>query len=249
MKNLYSSLCENKKQFAVLVDPDKYNSKQLVDLATMAGKTMVSYFFVGGSLLAEDKLDETISVIKDHSNIPVIIFPGDINQINDKADGILLLSLISGRNPDLLIGKHVIAAPYLKKSGLEILPTGYMLIESGRSTTAMYMSNSIPIPADKSDIAVSTAMAGEMLGLRLIYMDGGSGAKEAVPISMIEKVKQNISVPLIVGGGIRTPEEASERLKAGADIIVVGNAIESEKSFTYRRSPKLFIHSDQRTFY
>jgi putative glycerol-1-phosphate prenyltransferase len=151
-------------------------------------------------------------------------------QINPGADAILLLSLISGRNPDLLIGKHVIAAPYLKRSGLEILPTGYMLIESGNSTTALYMSNSLPIPWNKDEIAVSTAIAGEMLGLKLIYMDGGSGADKPVSASMVRKVKQNISIPLVIGGGIRTPEAAAERFRAGADIIVVGNAIETDNS-------------------
>jgi len=142
----------------------------------------------------------------------------------------LLLSLISGRNPDLLIGKHVVAAPYLKNSDLEILPTGYMLVDSGRPTTALYMSNSLPIPRDKDEIAVATAMAGEMLGLKIIYLDGGSGAQNAVPVSMIKKVKENTSIPLIVGGGIRTPESAKERFEAGADIIVVGNAIEDKQS-------------------
>lgn len=224
---LYSSLSSDKKQFAVLVDPDKYSSSQLIDLISMARKSMVNYFFVGGSLLSEGNLGITIKVIKDNSDIPVIIFPGDELQINSQADGILLLSLISGRNPELLIGKHVIAAPYLKRSGLEILPTGYMLVDSGKATTALYMSNSMPIPANKNEIAVCTAMAGEMLGLKLIYMDGGSGADFPVPLSMIEKVKQNISVPLILGGGIRSSEAAADRFKAGADIIVVGNAIES----------------------
>jgi putative glycerol-1-phosphate prenyltransferase len=225
---LYSTFSDNKKKFAVLVDPDKYNGRQLIDLVTLARESMVNYFFVGGSLLSSGNIGHTIGVIKDNCNIPVIIFPGDEMQINSQADAILLLSLISGRNPDLLIGKHVIAAPYLKKSGLEILPTGYMLIDSGRSTTALYMSNSLPIPRDKDEIAVSTAMAGEMLGLKLIYLDGGSGAKDSVTLSMIEKVRQNIQVPLIIGGGIRTPELAAERFKAGADVIVVGNAIEDD---------------------
>jgi len=232
--SLFSSFNNNKKQFAVLVDPDKYNSKQLIDLVTLAQKSMVSYFFVGGSLLSEGNLDTTINVIKDHSEVPVIIFPGDEMQISKYADAILLLSMISGRNPELLIGKHVIAAPYLKRSGLEILPTGYMLIDSGRSTTALYMSNTMPIPANKDEIAVCTAMAGEMLGLKLIYMDGGSGADDPVPTSMIEKVKQNISVPLILGGGIRNPETAREKFNAGADVIVVGNAIESDQSLLTR---------------
>lgn len=232
--SLYTSLSESKKQFVVLVDPDKYNTRQLIDLVGMAGKSMVSYLFVGGSLLSDDNLDSTLKVIKDHCSIPIIIFPGDIMQINSRADGILLLSLISGRNPDLLIGKHIIAAPYLKKSGLEILPTGYMLIDSGKPTTASYMSNSFPIPSDKDEIAVSTAMAGEMLGLKLIYMDGGSGALNPIPTSMVEKVKATIKVPLIVGGGIRNPNEAADRFKAGADIIVVGNAIENKNSLLER---------------
>ena len=232
--NLLSSFSSNKKQFAVLVDPDKYNNAQLLDLVSMAKDAAVSYFFVGGSLLSEGNLDTTIKVIKDNCEIPVIIFPGDEMQINSRADAILLLSLISGRNPDLLIGKHVIAAPYLKRSGLEILPTGYMLVDSGRSTTALYMSNSLPIPRDKDEIAVSTAMAGEMLGLKTIYMDGGSGAEHPVPTSMIEKVKNNINTPLIVGGGIRTPQTATESFRSGADIIVVGNAIESDNSLLLR---------------
>ena len=238
--NLYTSLSEDKKQFVVLIDPDKYNTRQLIDLVGMAAKSMVSYLFVGGSLLSDDNLDSTLNVIKDHCDIPVIIFPGEIMQINSRADGILLLSLISGRNADLLIGKHVIAAPYLKKSGLEILPTGYMLIDSGRPTTASYMSNSLPIPSDKDEIAVSTAIAGTMLGLKLIYMDGGSGAQNAIPLSMIEKVKKNIEVPLIVGGGIRTPEDAADRFRAGADIIVVGNAIETKNSLLQRIAEVVF---------
>ena len=232
--DLLSSFSSSKKQFAVLVDPDKYDSTKLLDLVAMAKEAAVSYLFVGGSLLSEGNLDTTIKVIKDNCDIPVIIFPGDEMQINGRADALLLLSLISGRNPDLLIGKHVIAAPYLKRSGLEVLPTGYMLIDSGKSTTALYMSNSLPIPRNKDEIAVSTAMAGEMLGLKLIYMDGGSGAEMPVSISMIEKVKQNISIPLIVGGGIRTPETAAERFRAGADIIVVGNAIETDNSLLTR---------------
>ncbi|MCB2221584.1 MAG: geranylgeranylglyceryl/heptaprenylglyceryl phosphate synthase [Bacteroidetes bacterium] len=231
---LYSSISDNKKKFAVLVDPDKYDSRQLIDLVTLAKESMVNYFFVGGSLLNSGNIGDTIRIIKDHCEIPVIIFPGDELQINEQADAILLLSLISGRNPELLIGKHVIAAPHLKKSSLEILPTGYMLIDSGKSTTALYMSNSMPIPHDKDGIAASTAMAGEMLGLKLIYMDGGSGAQDAVSSRMIEHVKENISIPLIIGGGIRTPQVAAEKFKAGADVIVVGNAIESDQSLLTR---------------
>lgn len=218
------------KSFAVLVDPDKYDEHKLDRLVSDSGTSGVDMIFVGGSLLTEDLLDMTISRIKERTSIPVILFPGSILQINPKADALLLLSLISGRNADLLIGKHVVAAPYLKSSQLELLPTGYMLIESGPITTAQYISGTIPIPRDKDDIAVCTAMAGEMLGLKLIYMDAGSGAHNPVPASMIRKVKESIQVPLVVGGGIRTAIQASGAAKAGADVIVVGNAIEKDLS-------------------
>jgi len=220
----------NRKLFAVLIDPDKYDPKGRDQMISSANESSVDFIFVGGSLLTYDHLDETLESIKGLTDIPVILFPGSILQISEKADAVLLLSLISGRNPDLLIGKHVIAAPYLKNSGLEILPTGYMLIESGPITTAQYISNTIPIPRMKDDIAICTAMAGEMLGLRLIYMDAGSGAEMPISPSMISKVKENISIPLIIGGGIRTPEQALISCKAGADMIVVGNAIEKDYS-------------------
>jgi phosphoglycerol geranylgeranyltransferase len=222
-------ISQNKeKQFAVLVDPEQCNEGIIKNLVFLAASSSVDYIMVGGSLLVNDHLDSCIKLIKSETDLPVILFPGSEMQINGKADAILLLSLISGRNPELLIGKHVSAAPYLRTSGLEILPTGYMLIESGNSTTALYMSNTTPIPREKDDIAVCTAMAGEMLGMKLIYMDAGSGAAKPIPASMISSVKEQISVPLIVGGGIRTPEIALESCKAGADVIVVGTAIEKD---------------------
>jgi phosphoglycerol geranylgeranyltransferase len=217
---------KNEKQFAVLVDPEQCDGMVLKNLVSLANDSAVDYIMVGGSLLVNDNLDRCIKLIKDETQLPVIIFPGSEMQVNGKADAILLLSLISGRNPELLIGKHVIAAPYLKASGLEVLPTGYMLIESGNSTTALYMSNTTPIPREKDDIAVCTAMAGEMLGLKMIYMDAGSGAEYPVPVSMIERVKRELSIPLMVGGGINSPEIAFQSSRAGADIIVVGTAIE-----------------------
>jgi phosphoglycerol geranylgeranyltransferase len=230
--NIYEKIKNNspRKSFAVLIDPDKYDRPGLDAVVTLAIESSADFILVGGSLLTFDHLDETIQCIKDQAEIPVVLFPGSIMQINGKADALLLLSLISGRNADLLIGKHVIAAPFLKKSGLEILPTGYMLIESGPLTTAQYISNSLPIPRHKDDIAVCTAMAGEMLGLKLIYMDAGSGAETPVSASMIRQVKENILIPLIVGGGIRTPEQAVLSCKAGADVVVVGNAIENDRS-------------------
>ena len=228
--SILTSLTKISKQFAVLVDPDNYLQHNLINIVKIADKSNVDYFFVGGSLFMNDNLEHCIRIIKDNSSIPVVLFPGDTMQINNNADAILFLSLISGRNAEMLIGRHVIAASYLKKSSLEIIPTGYMLIDSEKPTTALYMSNTIPIPSDKDEIAVSTAMAGEMLGLKLIYMDAGSGALNPISISMISNVKQNISVPLIVGGGIRTPEKAKENLEAGANVIVIGNAIENKHS-------------------
>ena len=230
--SIYEKILKNhdRKAFAVLIDPDKYDREGLHLIISSAIESSVDCILVGGSLLTYDHLDETLEAIKSQADIPVILFPGSMMQLNEKADAVLLLSLISGRNADLLIGKHVIAAPYLKNSSLEILPTGYMLIESGPITTAQYISNTIPIPRLKDDIAICTAMAGEMLGLRLIYMDAGSGAEMPVSTSMISKVKENISIPLVIGGGIRTPEQARASCNAGADMIVVGNAIEKDYS-------------------
>jgi putative glycerol-1-phosphate prenyltransferase len=181
-------------------------------------------------LLTNDSLDLCLSTIKKNSTIPVILFPGNAMQVNDKADGILFLSLISGRNADMLIGKQVITAPILKQSSSEVLPTGYMLIDSGKPTTVSYMSNTTPIPADKDTVAACTAMAGEMLGLKLIFMDGGSGAKNPISQQMIKSVKESIDVPLIIGGGISSGEKAITNCKAGADIIVVGDAIEKDEN-------------------
>jgi len=221
---------EGKKQFAVLIDPDKPSDDELLSLIRESENSNVDYFFVGGSLLTNDFFDRCISILKKNSSIPVVLFPGNTLQMSRKADALLFLSLISGRNAEMLIGRHVIAAPYLKLNKLEVIPTGYMLIDSGKTTTASYMSNSIPIPSDKNDIALCTAVAGEMLGLKLIYMDAGSGAKSTISNKMIESVKNNISVPLIIGGGIRTPEKAKEIAEAGADIVVVGNILEKNSN-------------------
>ena len=218
---------QGRKQFAVLVDPDKLSLSQVEQLAMKASRARVDYLFVGGSLLINNQLDQCIKVLKEKSEIPVMLFPGNTLQMSWKADAILFLSLISGRNPEMLIGRHVISAPYLKLSPLEVVSTGYMLIESGKPTAVSYMSNSSPIPADKDDIAMCTAMAGEMLGLKLIYLDAGSGALNAVPERMVENVKKSISIPLIVGGGIRTPAHAAAICKAGADMIVIGNVLEN----------------------
>ena len=220
----------NKKSFALLIDPDKQNKNQLLSIIEKANDANTDYFFVGGSLLTNDSLDLCLNTLKENSTIPIVLFPGNAMQVNDKADGILFLSLISGRNAEMLIGKQVITAPILKKSSLEVLPTGYILIDSGKPTTVSYMSNTTPIPANKNTVAACTAMAGEMLGLKLIFMDGGSGAKNPISEAMIKEVRKSISVPLIIGGGINSGKKAIANCKAGADIIVVGNAIEKDKS-------------------
>lgn len=219
----------NKKLFALLIDPDQHTEKSLKELVQLASKSNVNLILVGGSLL-NNTIGVSIDLIKAHTNIPVVLFPGSLLQITDKADGILFLSLISGRNPDLLIGNHVIASSHIKRSKLEVLPTGYILIEGGKRTSVEYMSNTSPIPADKMDIAVSTAMAGEMLGLRYIYLEAGSGAKESINYEMIRDVKKNIGIPLIVGGGIKTAEDAKIISNAGADIVVVGTIVEENMS-------------------
>ena len=225
--NIYNRLSDtSKKKFVVLIDPDKPSDEQIIDIVKKSVQAGVDFFFVGGSLLTTDSLDNCIKLIKQHCDIPVLIFPGNSLQISKWCDGFLLLSLISGRNAEMLIGRHVIAAPYLKLYGNEIIPTGYMIIDGGKQTSVSYMSNTTPIPHDKDDIAMCTALAGEMLGLKLIYMDAGSGAVNPISAEMISKVKHTIEVPLIIGGGINTPEKAATAAKAGADIIVVGNALE-----------------------
>ncbi|MBX2940468.1 MAG: geranylgeranylglyceryl/heptaprenylglyceryl phosphate synthase [Ferruginibacter sp.] len=242
---MYQAMWHNKsagkKGFALLVDPDKINEASLDELIRLASDAKVDYILVGGSLLVSNRLDACVQQIKAGVNIPVILFPGSPAQITASADGLLYLSLISGRNPELLIGQHVISAPLVRQSGLEVLSTGYMVIDGGAPTTVSYISNAAPIPHDKADIAVCTALAGEMLGLKLIYMDAGSGAKRPVSVDMIQKVSENITVPLWVGGGITQPEQAYLHCKYGADVVVVGNAI--EKDPTLIREMCAAVHS------
>lgn len=233
-EGIYQSLInkkkEGKKSFAVLIDPDKATDAILDELIELSLAAKVDYFLAGGSLVISNRLDEVVQHIKSNCSIPVILFPGSPNQVSKYADALLYLSLISGRNPELLIGQHVVSAPFVKLSGLEIMPTGYMVIDGGAPTTVSYISNASPIPADKNEIAMCTAMAGEMLGMKLIYMDSGSGARRPITESMIESVARNIEAPLIIGGGIIEPEKAYRNCKAGADVIVVGNAIEKDAS-------------------
>lgn len=216
-----------RKGFAVLIDPDKEDGRGLERIMRLAETAAIDFFLVGGSHLHNDNLADCVAMLK-QTSIPVILFPGNARQIDPAADGILLLSLISGRNPELLIGQHVGAATTLKTSGLEIMPTGYMLIDGGTSTSVAYVSGTSPIPRAAIDIACDTALAGQQLGLGLIYLEAGSGAKYPVPLDMIQAVRQQLDIPLIVGGGIRTTEAATAACDAGADLIVVGNAIEKD---------------------
>lgn len=242
---IYQSLLQRKaqgqKSFAVLIDPDKVTADKIDDLTALAVNAGVDYFFVGGSLVISNQLNEVVKRVKQQCTIPVILFPGSPSQLSAYADALLYLSLISGRNPELLIGQHVISAPFVRQSKLEIISTGYMVIDGGAPTTVSYISNASPIPFDKNEIAMCTAMAGEMLGMKLIYMDAGSGAKRPITESMITEVSKVIDVPLVIGGGITNPEKAYLNCKAGADVIVIGNAIEKDSSLI--REMSAAIHS------
>lgn len=240
LSNLQQLRREGRKAFAVLIDPDKVlDTNTLQRLAHMSVENKIDYFLVGGSLLTQNNLYQVVQWLKEHTDIPVVLFPGNTMQIDLRADGILFISLISGRNPELLIGQHVIAAPLLKKSQLEIVPTGYMLINSGHPTSATYMSHTLPIPADKPSLAACTAMAGEMLGMQLMYMDAGSGTKRPISAKMISTVQRAVNVPLIIGGGITSAEKAQIAMEAGADVIVVGNGIEKNLNLLIEVSEKV----------
>ena len=228
---LRSKKASGKKSFAILVDPDDVNCDQVSELCKYAAITGVDYFFVGGSLLLDSNFEEVIKQLKDESDLPVLIFPGNNLQVSDRADGILLLSLLSGRNPEYLIGQHVVAAPRLKAANIEIISTAYIIIDGGNTTAVSYMSNTMPIPADKTSIATCTALAGEMLGMSCVYLETGSGAKTHVPLETIKSVASQVNVPIIVGGGIKKASDLAACYNAGADLVVVGTSIEKNPSF------------------
>ena len=232
---------QGKKSLAVLVDPDKVEVPgRLKHLLNLASENCVDFFFVGGSLVTTTNLSEVVQEIKENVGIPVVLFPGNSMQLDPGADAILFLSLISGRNPDLLIGQHVVAAPILKNNRIEVMPTGYLLINSGKITSVAYISNTTPIPDDKYSLAACTALAGEMLGLQLIYLDAGSGAEKEISAKMIITVRKAVDLPLIVGGGINTAQKAIAALEAGADMIVIGNALEKNPDLLTEISDKVY---------
>ncbi len=212
--------------YLILLDPDKFDAGTLPLFIDNATKSGVDAFLVGGSLLLSNEFDKLLKMIKENTDIPLIIFPGSLFQISAVADAILYILLISGRNPDHLIGNHVQASPIIKRMGLEAISTGYMLINGGNVTSAEFMSNTKPIPREKNDIAVAHALAAEYIGLKMLYLEAGSGAKESVPNEMIRIISYYCSLPIIVGGGIRTPDEAKAKVNAGASFIVTGTIIE-----------------------
>lgn len=229
LQTLLNAKANGEKLLAVLVDPDKI--KNIERIAQLAEQKEVATLLVGGSLISKGNVDETIIEIKKHYSGHVVIFPGDFSQASPKADAILFLSLISGRNSDLLIGKHVLFAPQIKQSGLEVISCGYILVNSGTPTSVEYISNTVPIPHNKPDIAAATALAGQMLGLKCIYMESGSGAELEVSSEMIGQVAKNIDIPLIIGGGIKTTAQIESAWKAGATLVVVGTAIEEDPNW------------------
>ena len=233
--DIYSRIKEKsdkgQKQLAVLVDPDKHEVSDFLPLAQKLSAYPIDYFLIGGSLLSKNLLDECLQTFKEACDIPLIIFPGGVMQINAKADALLFLSLISGRNAELLIGKQVESVPYILQANIEPISTGYILVDGGSMTTAQYISNTIPVPANKPSIAALTAKAGEMIGMKMIYLDAGSGAKNSVSKEMIGKVRAITDLPLMVGGGIRSAEAIQEKLDAGANLVVIGTAIENDLAF------------------
>lgn len=225
---IYLDFRNGKKSLALLLDPDEYQKGE-IDALFSSNFDHITYLFVGGSLLRDKNADDIIADLRKVSNKPIILFPGNASHISKNADAILFLSLLSGRNPEYLIGQQVISAPLIKQSGLEALPTAYLLVDGGKPTTVQYMSNTFPIPADKPDIAACTALAGKLMGFKLVYLDAGSGALDPVSPAMIKAVKEESELPLIVGGGIKTYEQMESAYDAGADIVVVGNAIQNQE--------------------
>jgi phosphoglycerol geranylgeranyltransferase len=228
--------------FLLLLDPDRVKPRDVKGISKAGEEAGVDAFLVGGSLLLSDAFEEAIKALKSTSKLPVFIFPGSVSQLSSHADGILFLSLISGRNSTYLIDKHVRAAPMIKRMGLECVPVGYMLIESGKLSSVEFMSNTRPVPRDKVDVAMAHALAAEYLGMQAVYLEAGSGAKESVSEAMVKSVKGYINIPVIVGGGLRTPDEARSRARAGADFIVIGTALEGEKEVRRLRDFAKAIH-------
>lgn len=229
--NILSSVLKGKKLLAVLIDPDKTKPERLTKIVDKINQSMATHVFVGGSIVEENVTDVLVAEIKKFTNLPVVLFPGDIIQITNKADGILFLSLISGRNPDYLIGKHVESISKLKSTNLEVISTGYILIESGEKTAVQTVTETAPMLRENIQKIVDTAKAGELLGMKLMYLEAGSGASEPVSKAIISLVKQELQIPIIVGGGIRNKQQLENAYESGADLVVIGTAFEENDSF------------------
>lgn len=232
---IYNYLIENIKQkgavYLILLDPDKIHNGKIKDFVECAEKSGVDGFLIGSSLMLNNDFEEFVIYVKSKTKLPAIIFPGAVDQLSSKADAILYISVISGRNAEHLIGKHILSAPLIKRTGIEPISTGYILVESGTSTAAQYMSGSFPVPRNKPEIAAATALAAEYMGMKFIYLEAGSGAQYTVPDEMVKIVSSYCSIPVIVGGGIKSPEEASDKVKNGAKVVVTGNFFEDEKNW------------------
>lgn len=229
--NILRSISDKKKLLAVLIDPDKMSIEMVDDFISKVNRSIATHIFVGGSTVADHVTDHLVSEIKTHTNLPVVLFPGDVTQITNNADALLFLSLISGDNPEYLIGKHIQAISRLKGSGLEVIPTGYILIENGKKTSVEKVTQTKPLSRDASQLIVDTAVAGALLGMQLIYLEAGSGALHPVPSEIISFVKQHLDIPLIVGGGIRSKQQLDAVYDSGADLVVIGTAFENDDNF------------------
>ncbi len=246
--NIYKQLIQTIEKkgaaYLILIDPDKLSPGKLEAFVKKCNDAGVDGLLIGGSLMLNGDFEGFIRKVKAATSLPIIIFPGSINQVSSSADAILFLSVISGRNPEHLIGKHVLSALIIKRANLEAISTGYILVESGTSTTAQYMSGSSPIPRNKPEIAAATALAAEYLGMKLVYLEAGSGAQQTVPNEMVKAVSSICSVPVIVGGGIKTPKAAREKVDSGAKIIVTGNFFEEENNWDLIKEFAEAIHKN-----
>ncbi|MDB9755676.1 geranylgeranylglyceryl/heptaprenylglyceryl phosphate synthase [Winogradskyella sp.] len=230
-QNIITAITNAEKLLAVLIDPDKMKVELVSNFISKVNQSIATHIFVGGSEVNEGMTETLVVEIKKFTDLPVVLFPGDIIQITDKADGLLFLSLISGRNPDYLIGKHVEAVSRLRAIDLEVMPTGYLLIENEKVTAVQRVSETLPIKRNNIQTIIDTAKAGELLGMKLMYLEAGSGATHAIETEIISKVKKELSIPLIVGGGIKSKHQIENAYKAGADLIVIGTAFEQDESF------------------
>lgn len=230
MDSVFQYLLDIKKDkgagYIVLIDPDKKNDESLVDQVEAANENGVDALFVGGSLMMDGSHNDRVAKIKELSKIPVIFFPGGVSQLNPHYDAMLFMSLLSGRNPQYLIGEQVVSAPIVKDMGIEVIPTSYLLFDGGANSSVAVISGTTPLPMNRPDLAVAHALASEYLGKKLVYLEAGSGAKQPIPVDIVKAVSSQVTVPLIVGGGLRKPEDAAERVAAGASYIVTGTILE-----------------------